>query len=71
MGVNLWLRENLPCSTEIKLVKGEAEVCLEFCTSQRSQEERIKEKELWLEIKEGRIRSNIKAVYYSLLLSAW
>lgn len=31
---------------EIKLAKGEAEVCSEFCTCKRGQEERIKVKEL-------------------------
>lgn len=51
--------------------EGEAEICLEFCTSKRSQEEGIKVKGLWLEIKEGRNESNVKAVNYSLLLSAW
>jgi hypothetical protein len=44
---------------------------LEFCTPKRSQEEGIKVKGLWLEIKEGRNESNVKAVNYSLLLSAW
>lgn len=42
-----------------------------LCTPRRSQEEGIKEKELWLEIKERRNRSHVKAVYYSLLLSVW
>lgn len=31
---------------EIKLVRGEADVCLEFCTHKWGQEERIKVKEL-------------------------
>lgn len=71
MGLKMWLAESLPGSTGTKLVKGEAEVCLDFCTSKRSQGEGIKVKELWLEIKEGRNQSNVKAVCYSLLVSAW
>lgn len=68
MGLNLWLMENLLCATEIKPVKGEAEVSLEFCTPKRSQEEGLKAKELWLQIKEGRNKNDVKAVYYGLLL---
>lgn len=40
-------------------------------TPRRSQEEGIKEKELWLEIKREEEPSNVKAVYYRLLLSVW
>ena len=68
MGLNLWVMENF--EWKLSWSEGEAEIGLEFCTHKRSQEEGVQVKGLWLEIKEGRNESNVKAADYRSLLSA-